>query len=84
MSRVLLTILSYYLLIFLNFSITRLSIITSASLIDGFASWIFHCKNSSERDLAIREGQEHLEVLKRQVVLGRLYPSATSVMETAA
>ncbi|KAL3787678.1 hypothetical protein ACHAWO_000478 [Cyclotella atomus] len=38
----------------------------------------------SERDLAIREGQEHLEVLKRQVVLGRLYPSATSVMETAA
>lgn len=39
---------------------------------------------SNERDVAIREGQENLDILKRQVVLGQLYPSATSVMENAA
>jgi hypothetical protein len=34
--------------------------------------------------VAIREGQENLDILKRQVVLGQLYPSATSVMENVA
>ena len=32
---------------------------------------------------AIRDGQEQLEVLKRQVVIGKLYPSAASVMDSA-
>ncbi|KAL3790364.1 hypothetical protein HJC23_002750 [Cyclotella cryptica] len=33
-------------------------------------------------DMALREGREQLDILKRQVVLGRLYPSAPSVMES--
>eukprot|EP00956_Cyclotella_meneghiniana_P004680 scaffold5766_cov64-Cyclotella_meneghiniana.AAC.7 len=36
-----------------------------------------------DRDVALKEGQENLDILKRQVVLGQLYPSATSVMEAA-
>lgn len=38
----------------------------------------------NEADLAIREGQENLDILRRQVVLGSLYPSARSVMENSA
>ena len=34
-----------------------------------------------EAAAALKEGQDQLEVLKRQVVLGKLYPSARSVME---
>ncbi len=36
-----------------------------------------------EAEDAIVEGKEQLEILKRQVVLGHLYPTARSVMETA-
>lgn len=36
-----------------------------------------------EAEIAYLEGQEQLGVLKRQVVLGDLYPSAKSVMEAA-
>ena len=39
--------------------------------------------NRNEADLALREGQENLDILRRQVVLGSLYPSAPSVMENA-
>eukprot|EP00526_Cylindrotheca_closterium_P028004 CAMPEP_0113617686 /NCGR_PEP_ID=MMETSP0017_2-20120614/8916_1 /TAXON_ID=2856 /ORGANISM="Cylindrotheca closterium" /LENGTH=84 /DNA_ID=CAMNT_0000527105 /DNA_START=108 /DNA_END=362 /DNA_ORIENTATION=- /assembly_acc=CAM_ASM_000147 len=35
-----------------------------------------------EAAAAIRDGQEQLEVLKRQVTIGKLYPSATSVMDS--
>eukprot|EP00970_Alexandrium_tamarense_P004623 scaffold771_cov177-Alexandrium_tamarense.AAC.17 len=35
----------------------------------------------AEAELALREGQEQLDILRRQVVLGQLYPSAPSVME---
>ncbi|KAL7465432.1 hypothetical protein ACHAXS_005756 [Conticribra weissflogii] len=35
----------------------------------------------NEAVVALQEGQEQLEVLKRQVVLGTLYPSSRSVME---
>mmetsp|Transcript_11583 Transcript_11583/g.17711 ORF Transcript_11583/g.17711 Transcript_11583/m.17711 type:complete len:82 (+) Transcript_11583:188-433(+) len=38
----------------------------------------------NEADLALREGQENLDILRRQVVLGSLYPSARSVMENSA
>ncbi|KAL7456947.1 hypothetical protein ACHAWC_010974 [Mediolabrus comicus] len=38
----------------------------------------------NEADLAFREGQENLDILRRQVVLGSLYPSAKSVMENSA
>lgn len=34
-----------------------------------------------EATAAIRNGEEQLEVLKRQVILGQLYPSGHSVME---
>mmetsp|Transcript_14521 Transcript_14521/g.24831 ORF Transcript_14521/g.24831 Transcript_14521/m.24831 type:complete len:84 (+) Transcript_14521:158-409(+) len=37
----------------------------------------------NEADLAFREGEEQLDILRRQVVLGGLYPSAKSVMEAA-
>jgi hypothetical protein len=30
---------------------------------------------------ALKEGENQLELLKRQVVLGKMYPSARSVME---
>mmetsp|Transcript_25589 Transcript_25589/g.54375 ORF Transcript_25589/g.54375 Transcript_25589/m.54375 type:complete len:85 (+) Transcript_25589:182-436(+) len=35
----------------------------------------------NEASIALREGEEHLDILRRQVVLGGLYPSAKSVME---
>eukprot|EP00569_Conticribra_weissflogii_P002762 CAMPEP_0171338284 /NCGR_PEP_ID=MMETSP0878-20121228/7240_1 /TAXON_ID=67004 /ORGANISM="Thalassiosira weissflogii, Strain CCMP1336" /LENGTH=84 /DNA_ID=CAMNT_0011840055 /DNA_START=93 /DNA_END=347 /DNA_ORIENTATION=- len=35
----------------------------------------------NEAVVALNEGQEQLAVLKRQVVLGKLYPSSRSVME---
>eukprot|EP00579_Thalassiosira_antarctica_P007980 CAMPEP_0201882730 /NCGR_PEP_ID=MMETSP0902-20130614/14373_1 /ASSEMBLY_ACC=CAM_ASM_000551 /TAXON_ID=420261 /ORGANISM="Thalassiosira antarctica, Strain CCMP982" /LENGTH=84 /DNA_ID=CAMNT_0048411319 /DNA_START=71 /DNA_END=325 /DNA_ORIENTATION=- len=35
----------------------------------------------NEAGLAFREGEEQLDILKRQVVIGGLYPSAKSVME---
>ena len=38
----------------------------------------------NEAELAFQEGKENLEILKRQVVLGSLYPSARSVMENVA
>ena len=37
--------------------------------------------NREEAQAAIQEGQQQLEVLRRQAVLGKLYPSARSVME---
>mmetsp|Transcript_14843 Transcript_14843/g.33504 ORF Transcript_14843/g.33504 Transcript_14843/m.33504 type:complete len:82 (+) Transcript_14843:204-449(+) len=42
-------------------------------------------KNLSGKDaeLALQEGKEQLEILRRQVVLGNLYPSEPSVMEAA-
>jgi len=43
-----------------------------------------HPHNRNEADLALREGQENLDILRRQVVLGSLYPSARSVMENSA
>jgi len=36
----------------------------------------------SEAAAAIQVGQEQLEVLKRQAIIGNLYPSETNVMET--
>mmetsp|Transcript_6862 Transcript_6862/g.15889 ORF Transcript_6862/g.15889 Transcript_6862/m.15889 type:complete len:82 (-) Transcript_6862:317-562(-) len=42
-------------------------------------------KNLSGKDaeLALQEGKEQLDLLRRQVVLGNLYPSEPSVMEAA-
>ena len=37
--------------------------------------------SGEEAAKAIREGEEQLQVLRRQVVLGKLYPSSKSVME---
>lgn len=37
----------------------------------------------SEAEDRLVEGKEQLEILKRQAVLGHLYPTARSVMETA-
>ncbi|KAL3806322.1 hypothetical protein ACHAXA_001062 [Cyclostephanos tholiformis] len=37
----------------------------------------------NEAEFAFREGVEQLDILRRQVVLGNLYPSARSVMEAA-
>ncbi|KAL7443978.1 hypothetical protein ACHAXH_009888 [Discostella pseudostelligera] len=37
----------------------------------------------SEAEDAFVEGKEQLEILKRQAVVGHLYPTARSVMETA-
>ena len=37
----------------------------------------------NEAENAYLEGKEQLDVLKRQAVLGHLYPTARSVMETA-
>jgi len=34
-------------------------------------------------ELVFEEGKEQLEILRRQVVLGNLYPSEASVMEAA-
>mmetsp|Transcript_34962 Transcript_34962/g.104293 ORF Transcript_34962/g.104293 Transcript_34962/m.104293 type:complete len:83 (-) Transcript_34962:382-630(-) len=34
-----------------------------------------------EASAALAEGQQQLEVLRRQVILGQLYPSGRSVME---
>jgi len=40
------------------------------------------CIQSSEEAVAaINDGKAQLEILKRQVVLGQMYPSARSVME---
>jgi len=36
-----------------------------------------------EAAAALKYGQEQLEILKRQVILGRLYPSGQSVMDHA-
>ena len=41
-------------------------------------------KKRTEAEVAFQEGKENLEILKRQVVLGSLYPSARSVMENVA
>ncbi|KAL9189013.1 hypothetical protein ACHAXT_011503 [Thalassiosira profunda] len=37
----------------------------------------------NEAEIAFQEGKEQLDILRRQVVLGNLYPSAKSVMEAA-
>ena len=37
-----------------------------------------------EVEMALRKGEEQLGVLKRQVLLGGLYPSTRSVMEGSA
>jgi hypothetical protein len=37
----------------------------------------------NEAEHAYLEGKEQLDILKRQAVLGHLYPTARSVMETA-
>jgi len=37
-----------------------------------------------EATLAIKEGEEQLQVLRRQQIIGNLYPSSTSVMESAS
>ena len=42
----------------------------------------FFCYNSEEATTALSYGREQLEVLKRQSILGRLYPSGRSVMES--
>lgn len=44
---------------------------------------IYNTKRN-EAELAFQEGKENLEILKRQVILGSLYPSAQSVMENVA
>ena len=41
-------------------------------------------KKRTEAEVAFQEGKENLEILKRQVLLGSLYPSARSVMENVA
>jgi hypothetical protein len=38
--------------------------------------------NAENAELAYREGIDQLNVLKRQSIVGNLYPSARSVMET--
>ena len=40
-----------------------------------------HPPRREEAAAAIRDGEEQLQILKRQVVLGQLYPSSRSVME---
>ena len=47
-------------------------------------SVIFPSTQRHEAELALREGQENLDILRRQVVLGSLYPSVRSVMENSA
>lgn len=42
------------------------------------------CGNREEAAAAIQDGERQLEVLKRQVILGKLYPSARSVMEASS
>ena len=42
---------------------------------------LLHKTIRNEAEIAFQEGKENLEILKRQVVLGSLYPSAPSVME---
>ena len=45
--------------------------------------YVFHVSTThrEEAAAAIRDGEEQLQILKRQVVLGQLYPSSRSVME---
>jgi hypothetical protein len=45
-----------------------------------FSFYIFH-HSREEAMAAIQEAQQQLEILRRQAVLGKLYPSARSVME---
>ena len=45
------------------------------------ATIIIFQRNEAEK--AFLEGKEQLDVLKRQAILGHLYPTARSVMETA-
>jgi hypothetical protein len=51
------------------------------TLIYCFLFWFIYFRQ--ETTAAIQGGQEQLELLKRQVVLGKLYPSARSVMDSA-
>ena len=44
---------------------------------------LYEQNQRGEAEAALLEGQEQLNVLKRQAVLGNLYPSAKSVMEMA-
>ena len=41
----------------------------------------FH-SHRDEAAAALKEGQAQLKVLKRQAIVGQLYPSASSVMES--
>jgi hypothetical protein len=50
------------------------------TLIYCFLFWFIYFRQ--ETTAAIQGGQEQLELLKRQVVLGKVYPSAGSVMDT--
>jgi hypothetical protein len=40
-----------------------------------------YVQNSEELTAAIKYGEEQFTVLKRQVIVGNLYPSDTSVMD---
>jgi hypothetical protein len=47
-----------------------------------FFAYLVHLPpRREEAAAAIIDGEEQLKVLKRQVVLGKLYPSSRSVME---
>lgn len=44
--------------------------------------YFYSCVQRGEMEAAIREGQQQLNILKRQVIIGNLYPSGGSVMES--
>ena len=50
-------------------------------IVDLDAMMIIFQRNEAEE--AFLEGKEQLDILKRQAILGQLYPTARSVMETA-
>ena len=46
--------------------------------------FISNISSSEEATLAIQEGKEQLKMLQRQAIIGNLYPSSSSVMESSS
>jgi hypothetical protein len=57
-----------------------LQLLQALTLIYCFLFWFIYFRQESTA--AIQGGIEQLQVLKRQVVLGKVYPSAGSVMDS--
>lgn len=58
------------------------NLVTSSSSLPLYTHYTYIHINSDDAIAAIRGGEEQLAVLRRQALIGNLYPSGSSVMDS--